>query len=148
MHYGKSLRAIGQSLEIARVAYFQIENNRDTYLVLSNSLTHRLRRFGPADISRLDALGQKQRRTHSSSQTQTSNSLSQLLRSLGDHLDRAGADTFQVSWSRDCISLDYNQADGQSESRSFTIAKLREVGLHNRARRTKGSSRMPRFVRP
>jgi hypothetical protein len=143
MHHGKSLRVIGQSLEAARVAQFQIENSGDTYLVLSNSLTHRLVRLTPVKISQLEALGQKQRRTHSSAQTQISNKLSQLLRSLGNHLDRARANAFQIFWGSDPISIDYQQADGQSESQSFTIAELKELGLHNRAHRSARSSGRP-----
>jgi hypothetical protein len=108
MPYAKSLRVIGQSLEVARVTTFEVEKDGQDYLIRSDSLTqtgdwilrnaigqsdfteqssrrstvYRPLRFTPLDISRLDSHRQKQRRTHSSSQTQGSSKLSQLLRSL------------------------------------------------------------------
>src|SRR6266496_6760687 len=94
MTYAKSLRVIGQSLEVARVTTFELERDGQDYLVRSDSLTqtgdwilrnaisesdfteqsgrrstvNRPLRFTPVDISRLDSHRQKQRRTHSSSQ--------------------------------------------------------------------------------
>jgi len=94
MTYAKSLRVIGQSLEVARVTTFELEKDGQDYLVRSDSLTqtgewilrnaigesdfteqsgrrstvYRPLRFTPLDISRLDSHRQKQRRTHSSSQ--------------------------------------------------------------------------------
>jgi hypothetical protein len=147
MNHGKSLRAIGQSLEAARLANFQIENRGEKYLVLSDSLSLRVRRFTPADIWKLDALGQKQRRSHSSSHTQTSKKLSQLLRSLGNQLDKAGSKGFQITFTSGGVSVDYQKADGQSESRTFTMADLQEVGLHNRIRRDNRTSWITRSIR-
>src|SRR5262245_6118897 len=112
MAHAKSLRVIGQSLEAAKVAAFELKKDGQDYLVQSdcwkpsgdwilrelkgeNTLTdHSVRhssftdpvRFTPLDITRLDSRWQKQRRHHSSSQTQVSGNLSQLLRSLGEHL--------------------------------------------------------------
>src|SRR5882724_3257921 len=146
MTYARSLRVIGQSLEIARVTTFELEKDGQDYLVRSDSLTqtgewilrnaisesdfteqsgrrstvNRPLRFTPLDISRLDSHRQKQRRTHSSSQTQGSSKLSQLLRSLGDHLDRTEVSAFHISWTPDSISVDYQELDGQRESRMFT----------------------------
>src|SRR6266545_2458128 len=113
MAHAKSLRVIGQSLEVARAAAFELENDGQSYVLRSDSLTQtgewilqnalsenefserrtrpptikRSLRFSPPDISRLDAEGQKRRRNQTSSRMESSK-LSQLLRTLGDHLDR------------------------------------------------------------
>ena len=131
MAYAKSLRVIGQSLEVARVTTFELEKDGQDYLVQSDSLTrtgewilrqaigerdliaqssvtvNRPLRFTQLVISRLDSTGQRQRRNHASSQTQASNKLSQLLRSLGDHLDRTAVSAFHVSWNADSVCVDY-----------------------------------------
>jgi len=88
----KCLRVIGQSLEAARIATFELEKHDQHYLVSIFSLTeaddlilrHTLRDkdvaplfcFSPADISRLDAQAQKRRRNQSSSATRLSKMLS------------------------------------------------------------------------
>ena len=155
MVHGKSLRVIGQSLEIAKVTEFEVENDGGDYLVQSSTITETTNeilrnaftgrpsdrtvqspyRFTRLDISRLDSYGQKHRRRHSSAQTQGPNRLSQILRSLGDYLDRVGAGSFHISWMRDLISVDYKRADGQDGFRQFTPDKLRELGFHARFRR-------------
>ncbi len=166
MAHANSLRVIGQSLEDARVATFELEKDGHDYLVKSSVLTAAAEwilrnatgensltaptyrrsssnspfRFTPLDISRLDSQWQKQRRNQSSLQMEVSSKLSQLLRSLGDHFDRAGANAFHISWTSDSVSVDYQQADGQSEARSFTAGKLQELGLHNRFRRASRGS--------
>lgn len=166
MAHAKSLRVIGQSLEAAGVTVFELEKDGQDHLVQSDSMTpagewilRNLKgesvstedsvrrssvsnplRFTPLDISCLDSHWQKQRRNHSSSQTQASNKLSQLLRSLGDHLDRAGASFFHVSWTRDSVSVDYRAGDGRSDCRTFTPEKLQELGLHTRFRRSSQSA--------
>ena len=156
MVHGKSLRVIGQSLEIARVTEFEVENDGGDYLVqspaltqtsneiLRNALTGRPsertvqspHRFTRLDISRLDSYAQKHRRRHSSAQTQGPNRLTQILRGLGDYLDRIGAGAFHISWTLDLISVDYKQADGQDGFRQFTPDKLQELGFHARFRRS------------
>jgi hypothetical protein len=166
MTYAKSLRVIGQSLEVARVTTFELEKDGQDYLVRSESLTqtgdwilrnaisesdftqqsgrrssvHSPLRFTPLDISRLDSYRQKQRRSHSSSQTQGSSKLSQLLRSLGDHLDRTEVSSFHILWTPDSVSVDYQESDGQSDSRTFTAEKLQQLGLHIRFRRSNRSA--------
>ena len=163
MAYAKSLRVIGQSLEVARVTTFELEKDGQDYLVQSDSLTrtgewilrqaigerdliaqssvtvNRPLRFTQLVISRLDSTGQRQRRNHASSQTQASNKLSQLLRSLGDHLDRTAVSAFHVSWNADSVCVDYQEPDGQSDSRTFTPEKLQQLGLHIRFRRSSRS---------
>ena len=161
MAHAKSLRVIGQSLEIAWAAAFELENDGQSYVVRSDSLTQtgewilqnalsenkfserrtrsptvkRSLRFSPPDISRLDAKGQKRRRNQTSSRMESSK-LSQLLRTLGDHLDRTGVSAFHIFWSPDSIFVDYQRPDGESDSRTFTPEKLQQLGLHTRFRRS------------
>jgi hypothetical protein len=162
MVHAKSLRVIGQSLEVARLAAFELEKDGQYYVVRSDSLTQtrewilqnalsenefserptrqptvkRSLGFSPRDISRLDAEGQKRRRNQSSSHMQESSKLSQLLRTLGDHLDRTGVSAFHISWLPDSVSVDYQRPDGESDLRRFTPEKLQQLGLHTRFRRS------------
>jgi len=164
MAYAKSLRVIGQMLEVARVTIFDLEKDGQDYLIRSDSLTqtgewilrhaiserdliaqssvtvNRPLRVSQVIISRLDSTVQKQRRNRASFQTQGSNKLSQLLRSLGDHLDRTEVNAFHVSWNADSVCVDYQEPDGQSDSRTFTPEKLLQLGLHIRFRRSSRSA--------
>ena len=167
MNHAKSLRVIGQSLDIASVPSFELEKERHAqdYLLRSDSLTktrewilrdslHKndfieesgrpvaddaLLRFTPIDISRLESQGKRKRRAHSSAQMQGSKNLSQLLRSLGDHLDRIQASAFHVTWTPDSVSVDYQEAAGLSDSRQFSPEQLRQLDLHTRFRRSSGT---------
>lgn len=168
MNHAKSLRVIGQSLDIASVLNFELEKERHAqdYLLRSDSLTRTrewilrdalhendfieesgrrpvaddgLLRFTPIDISRLESQGKRKRRAHSSAQMQGSKNLSQLLRSLGDHLDRIQASAFHVTWTPDSVSVDYQEAAGLSDSRQFSPDQLRQLDLHTRVRRSSGT---------
>jgi hypothetical protein len=162
MAHATSLRIIGQSLETAKLQAFELETDGPTYVVRSNFLTaasewilrhalipndvseqsarqstvSRSVRFAPADISRLDDQAQKQRRVNSSPQTQMYRRLSQLLRALGDHLDRTKVNTFHISWTSNSASVNFQSMDGQSDSRTFTAEKLEQLGSHSRFRRS------------
>lgn len=159
MAHAKSLRVIGQSLEAAKLPAFELNTDGPNYVVMSDSLTKTgewiLRRalspndtsdqsagqsavnrsacFSPADISRLDEQAQKQRRNDSS---QAYRRLSQLLRTLGDHLDRTEVSAFHISWTYDSVSVDFQSLNGQSDSRTFTAEKLEQLGSHSRFRRS------------
>jgi hypothetical protein len=174
MTHAKPLRVIGQCLEVARLAEFELETDGENYIVKSAFLTktgewilrHALRpddlseqsppqstidrlvRFTPADISRLDEQAQRQRRTSSPPDTQAYRKLSQLLRTLGAHLDRTAASSFRISWTSALISVDSESRDGQSDSRTFTTDKLEQLGAHLRFRRsslTRFDSNLPNF---
>lgn len=162
MAHATSLRVIGQSLETAQLQTFELETEGPNYVVRSDSLTtasewilrHALRpndfseksarqptvsrsvRFAPADISRLDDQAQKQRRVNSSPHKQTYRRLSQLLRALGDQLDRTKVNSFHISWTSNLASIDFQSTDGQSDSRTFTAEKLEQLGSHTRFRRS------------
>lgn len=162
MTHAKSLRVIGQSLEVARLEAFELEKHDQYYVVQSDSLTQtgewilrnalseddfshersrpstpsRSLRFTPVDISRLDAQAQKNRRNQSFSHNQVAKKLSQLLRALGDHLDRSGASSFHISWTAVSVFVDFQEQGGQSDVRTFTAEKLQQLGSHARFRRS------------
>ena len=160
MTHAKSLRVIGQSMENAKLQNFELNTDGSNYLAQSDSLDAAsewiLRqalapvsarepifdgsvRFTPADISRLDNQAEKQRKINSS-QTQTYRRLSQLLRALGDHLDRTQVNTFHILWASSSVAVDFQLPDGRSDSRIFTAEKLEQLGSHSRFRR---ASRVP-----
>jgi hypothetical protein len=171
MTHAKSLRVIGQTLEIARVTTFKLKRDGVDYLVQSDftetdkwilrntidevgfteqhdrrSALNRPNRqlcFTSLNISRLDSQRQKQRQNHSSSQTQGSSKLSQLLRSLGDHLDRIRVGAFHISWTTNLVSVDYEEADGHNDCRTFSSEKLQALGLHMRFRRSSHNALTP-----
>ena len=160
MNHAKSLRVIGQALEVAKVSMFNLESDGRSYMVQSDSMsrtgewmlryavtesdfsTLSGRRstadtalkpnyvelkpvvFNNADIARLEARETKRRRDFSNSQAELSTNLSQLLRTLGDHLDRSSARTFHIFWMPDSIVVDYRRADGLTDRQRFTPEKL------------------------
>jgi len=159
MVHAKSLRVIGQSLEAARIEAFEVEKYDEYYVMWSNCLTeagewilrnaqnnpdlfahsgrdstrNRTFCFRPGDITRLDARSQKKRTNHSSSHMNASKLLSQLLRTLGDHLDRTDVRTFHISCMPDSVYIDCQGPDGQRDRRTFTAEQL---SLHTRFRRS------------
>jgi hypothetical protein len=162
MAHAKSLRVIGQSLEVAKLLAFELETDGPNYVLRSDSLTNtgewilrhalsphnfsdensrqspvsRSVRFSPTDISRLDHQARKQRRLDSSPPKQTYGRPSQLLRALGDHLDQTQVIGFHISWTSTSVSVDFQSLNGQSDSRTFTTDKLQELGSHSRFRRS------------
>jgi hypothetical protein len=80
--------------------------------------------FTNADIARLDGREAKRRRDFSALQAELSTNLSQLLRTLGDHLDRSSARIFHIFWMPDSIVVDYRRADGLTDRQRFTPKKL------------------------
>ena len=159
MSHAKSLRLIGQSLEVAKLQLFELKTDGPNYVVQSDALSaatewilrqslsptdviwqsrstsNRSVRFTPADILRLDDQAKKQRRANSSPDRQTHRRLSQLLRVLGDHLDRMEVYSFQISWTETSSSVEFRSTDGLGDSRSFTPEKLAQLGSHSRFRR-------------
>ncbi len=162
MSHAKSLRVIGQSLEAARIATFELEKYGPQYMVwsdsiikaeewiLRNALRHnnvvsqdarystanRVFCFSPADISRLDAQAQKQRRNQSFSATPASKLLSHSLRTLGDYFDRLQVNAFRIEWTVGSVTVDYQRVDGQRNCRTFTAEELQHLCAHPRLRRS------------
>lgn len=160
MSHAKSLRVIGQALEAARIATFELEKYGPQYmvwsvlvseageLILRNALRHnnvvsqegrstanRVFCFSPADISRLDAQAQKQRRNQSFSGTPPAKLLSHGLRTLGDHFDRMQVNAFRIEWTVGAVILDYQRISGQRNCRTFTAKELQHLCEHPRVRR-------------
>jgi hypothetical protein len=94
-------------------------------------------KYDPVIISRLDTQGRRKRRRHSFAQMRGANRLSQLLRTVGEYLDRREVSAFNVFWAPDSVSVDYQISGGDRERKSFSIEKLRELGLRGRFRRSK-----------
>jgi len=157
---------IGQSLEVTRVAAFELEKDGQHYVLRTDSLSQtdewilrnalseygfterreqraevdRGLRFSPLAIARLDAEGRKKRNNLALPHRQESTKLSQLLRTLGDHLDKVGVSTFHISWMPDAVSVEYLERGGQRDRRTFTREKLQQLGFHTRFRRSSGAS--------
>ncbi|HEY7219135.1 MAG TPA: hypothetical protein VH985_12185 [Candidatus Binatia bacterium] len=164
VHHSKDLRAIGQSLELTRIEVFELENHGESYVVRSRSITPTSRwiinnsviatgwdasrnsplnggegwlQYEPQVISRLDAQGQKQRRAQLPAQAKPASKPSLQLRALGEHLDRVEASAFSISWDHPhSVTVKYQTSDGQDEQRTFSFAKLQELGFHMRFRRS------------
>src|SRR5207249_852706 len=120
------------SLEMLRVQVFRLEKEGDSYLVRSQSLTptgqwifkNNLAEnvsdsgtdqeniqltgsngwvcYGPPDIARLDAQGQSKRQNRDFAQMRK-DKLSQLLRTLSEHLDKKETTAFHISWAADSV---------------------------------------------
>jgi hypothetical protein len=166
MLQSKSLRAIGQSLEILRVEAFELEKEDYSYVVRSKSLSPTSQwifrnsvvervwdspgtaqnstqvgndwlRYDSTDISWLDAQGRKSRRSVSFAQVRGVSRLSQLLRTLGEHLDRIEASGFKISWAPNSVAVEYQTPDGNHDRESFTAEKLHEMDSHMRLRKSR-----------
>ncbi len=83
--------------------------------------------FSDTVIAQLDARGAKRRHAGDLAPEQTAGALSDLLRTLGDHLDRGSARTFHLYWMADAIVLDFQRSDGSTDRQRFTPEKLVEV---------------------
>ena len=157
MSFAKSLRVIGQSLEIAKLSLFRLEGDSRSCAVQSDFMSRTAdwilrynaresdfftvarRRsanevsvavkpveFSDREIARLDVQAAKGRREFS--QTEPSMKLSQLLRSVGDHLDRNSAQTFHIFWLPDAVLVDYKGRNGLTDRDKFIFGQLHELG--------------------
>jgi hypothetical protein len=165
MPYSKSLRVIGQSIESFALDAFVVEKRGKDFAVRSDSLPHKpnlsLKRtldekiwhspgperkrtllpgddgwllYRPPYLSWLDAQGRRRRRrrfaVHRGSKT-----ISQLLRTLGRHLDRVDTNHFQICWADGSVVIEYEVADGSHVRESLSINKLHELSVRMRLRR-------------
>jgi hypothetical protein len=161
MAHSESLRVIGQLLEAGQINNFELEADGPNYFVRSDSLTHVgewvLRNaLGGLDVSKelvpqstdspsvclsraeiyqLDRQAQLRRRKDSPHSDSYSR-LSQLLRTLGNHLDRMNVGSFQICWMSDSVSVVFQLLDGEFDSLTFTEEKLQRLGLSSRFRRS------------
>jgi len=93
--------------------------------------------YDPSYISWLDAQGRKKRRRRFSAQATGTAKISQLLRTLGRHIDRFEPHAFTIAWTKESICVDYNLPDGQSVREVLTVDKLRELTVRSRVRRSR-----------
>lgn len=93
--------------------------------------------YDPSYVSWLDAQGRKKRRKRFSAQATGTMKFSQLLRTLGRHIDRLEPHAFTISWTKDSVSIDYDLGDGQKITEVLTIEKLRELTVRMRVRRAR-----------
>jgi len=94
--YAQILRAIGQYLETAGLRYFDIRTEGKDYVVhpATSSESQELR-FTPSDIVRLEREGRAKRSDPSG--TPDLSSISQILRAVGNYIDRKDGYLLEVS---------------------------------------------------
>ena len=150
MSHAKSLRAIGQTLDLAKISLFELEHDGENYFVTSDAMARTaewiLRYsttedfappqrgasknrfqvkpvvFSKSDPTRLDTNEARRRRDGSRSEPQIK--LPHLLRTLGDHLDTNKARTFSVSWTPNSVIVDYKKVGGLTDRLRFAPTKL------------------------
>ncbi|HTF93527.1 MAG TPA: hypothetical protein VK632_10785 [Verrucomicrobiae bacterium] len=166
MPHAKSLRAIGQSLELLGLTSFVLEKRGQDFILHSDELpdlielgqreslaekvwdssgsSRRIAKLLRADgtlgfdnsyIAWIDAQGRRKRRKRFSAQATGTKRLSQLLRTLGRHLERVEAYEFKISWHPAGAELEHRSAHGKLEQETFTADKLRDLTLRLRFRR-------------
>jgi hypothetical protein len=94
-------------------------------------------RYDPSYVSWLDAQGRKKRRRRFSAQATGTMKVSQLLRTVGKHLDRVEPHGFTIQWTKDSVLLDYELSDGQSVREILSLDKVRELTVRSRIRRSR-----------
>jgi hypothetical protein len=166
MTHAKSLRVIGQTLEVARVFVFNLESDGRNYVIQSDSMSRTaewilryaasesdystVRQskasapvglkpvvFSNEDLARRNAREAKRRR-ELTPRAEPSTKLSHLLRTLGDHLDRSSARTFHIFWTPESVVVDYRRSDGLTDRHRFTLARLSQIGNSEFAERSAG----------
>ena len=139
--HARSLRVIGQKLEVTKISQFQLEHDGEKYTVTSDLMsrtakwilhyattqdtvapdrrqaTHvanlNLVTFSKADLILLDGWEAERRRELLPVQPPTK--LSHLLRIIGAYLDKNAARTFSIYWTPNSIVLDYERAAGYTD---------------------------------
>jgi hypothetical protein len=94
--YAQVLRAIGQDLEASKLRYFDLKREGEEYLVRP-AISHEPQelRYTAADIVRLEREGRAKR--IDPSRTPDFSSLSQILRVIGQYIDRKDGYLLEVS---------------------------------------------------
>jgi hypothetical protein len=106
---------------------------RHTHLIGDDGALH----YAPAYISWLDAQGRKKRRRRFSAQASATMKVSQLLRTVGKHLDRVEPHAFSIQWAQDAVLVDYELPNGQTVREVLSVEKLRELTVRSRIRRAR-----------
>jgi len=159
--YAQSLRVIGVSLEVLGISSFNLEKYGEDYVVhTTGSEPTRGKSFGKriagillrwshnsdkkpsdlltytlSDILRLDS---EQRLQYSKTNVMPdAHKLAQILRVIGDHLDRKEACAFTIFMSSDAVSVWYKTSVGHQARESFTVENLYDLAVHMYLRRSK-----------
>lgn len=165
--YAQSLRTIGSSLEARRINTFDLEKYDDTYVlrvptatqpatggsflrkiaqllgITGNSSgepsyaadTMQILRYTQPDISRLVA--EQQSRHDGLNDMPDAYKLAQVLRVVGDRLDRKEACAFKISVSDHSVSVTYETERGIPINENFTIESLYDHAVQMYLRRSK-----------
>jgi hypothetical protein len=91
-------------------------------------------RYTPADISWLDIQGASRR--GKANAMPDAQKLSQVLRVVGDHLQRKKAREFTVSMSGQSVSTFYQTSGSPEQRENFTVDNLYDLGVHMYQRRS------------
>ena len=165
LSYAQSLRAIGESLERRGISTFDLEKWGENYRLQvlagqpatgssflkkiaqllgrtdnsarepsDSTVPSRILSYTPSDIARL--VTEQQSRHGGLNVMPDAHKLAQVLRVLGDHLDRKEADAFTVSVSGDSLSVAYETGRGIQQE-SFTIENLYDHAVKMYLRRSK-----------
>ena len=166
LSYAQSLRVIGESLEAQGISRFDLEKHGQNYMLrvvtsqpateesFLKKIAQRLLRVGisakepavsaavaqsrcftPSDISRLAT--QQQSRHGGLNAMPDAYKLAQVLRVVGDHLDRKEACAFTVSASGQSLSVAYETGSGHQRDENFTIENLYDRAVQMYLRRSK-----------
>jgi len=171
LSYAQSLRVIGEALETQGIVKFDLEKHGENYIlrVVTNQpategcflkkIAHRLLRVGvsakepadpaavaqsrsytPSDILRLAT--QQQSRHGGLNAMPDAYTLAQVLRVVGDHLDRKEACAFTVSVSGHSLAVAYETGSGHQIHENFTIENLYDRAVRMYLRRSKRLERV------
>lgn len=110
-----------------------VSGRRRTHVIEKDGSWH----YDPTYVSWLDAQGRRKRRRRFSAQATGTMKVSQLLRTLGKHLDRLEPHSFSISWTKDAVIVDYQLGNGQQIREIMLSDKLRELTVRSRVRRAR-----------
>lgn len=94
-------------------------------------------RYVPSYVSWLDSQGRRKRRRRFSAQASSTHLLSQLLRTVGKHVDRVEPHALQIFWNENEVSVRYEPGTKELITEILSIDKLRELTLRMRFRRSR-----------
>jgi hypothetical protein len=95
--------------------------------------------YKPSDVSSLDAQGRLRRSAVNA--IPDPHKLSQVLRVIGDHLDRKKAGACTISLTSRSASITYETGVGHHERDTFTVDNLYDLAVHMYLRRPKKTRR-------
>ena len=91
------------------------------------------------DLSWIDSRGRRRRRADAKARIWAATKPSQLLRTVGNFLDRVEASDFRITVAAQELILEYVRPGAPPEQRRFGVDELRQLGLHMKFRRSRRS---------